>query len=49
VAVFTEFYEINQATEMFVPKNPLRLPLKRNTLYPFFVYGENDASDEQQI
>jgi len=37
-----QFYEIEQETTIFIPKNPLRLPLKRNALYPFVVYGSGN-------
>lgn len=37
VALSVNFFEIEQKQQLFLPSNPLRLPLARNTLYPFVV------------
>ena len=47
IATSVQFYEVDQESEMFIPGSPIRLPMKRNVLYPFFVQGESeDFSDE---
>ncbi len=43
--VSVQFYQVSQTTELWVPQPPqIFEPLKRNTLYPFYIYGSSDDS-----
>jgi hypothetical protein len=45
--VSIEFYEVSQETKLFVPQRPKRMdPLRRDTLYPFYLFGSDQQLDQ---
>lgn len=44
ISVGVQYYSVPQETTLFIPASPLRLPLPRNVLYPFAVYGSTGES-----
>ena len=48
--ISVQYYPVDQVQKLFVPQNARIIkPLKRNVLYPFFVYNSEDEDKSSEF